>query len=344
MQMNLMELIKEGSIGTTMKSRGGIRYKWCRFVFVKVKKNTVHCYCGNGYRVISDQMQKHDVSSVVCTLTPENITFNLKRIQIDKTSPWYNGNKYRIHNKYMFNGMDAFLSLNLLYDCYTKWSSGAELIHSNNKGLVFPYSKMVFDWSGALITDTPAHALKSFKLWDRARKDKINRQARARYAQAAAEREFRKYEKQGKLDEYPPENVFTIQNAQLRSYAINAIGLEKILAPYPTKVVDTETIKGQGKYELIDVEIPGINVYAWGRETKSQPKWCLYLKMINQSTGEYHLEGVPRESDNSWNCIPEETVRGALAWRDGEVKEKQWHGGNKIEQSEWKYIEPATLT
>ena len=43
-------------------------------------------------------------------------------------------------------------------------------------------------------------------------------------------------------NEYPIENVFTIQNAQLRSYAINAIGLEKVLAPYPTKVIDTETI------------------------------------------------------------------------------------------------------
>ena len=66
--------------------------------------------------------------------------------------------------------------------------------------------------------------------------------------------------------------------------------------------------------------------------------------MINQSTGEYHLEGVPRKSDNWNNHIPTETVRGALAWRDSEgpIKRHDNNGNELI--SDWKYIEPSILT
>ena len=67
--------------------------------------------------------------------------------------------------------------------------------------------------------------------------------------------------------------------------------------------------------------------------------------MTNPSTGEYHLEGVPRKSDSSWDYIPEETVKGALAWRDGEAPERNRPFGSKGENtSEWKYIQPATIT
>jgi hypothetical protein len=204
---------------------------------------------------------------------------------------------------------------------------------------------MEFSWDGNLISEIPKKAQKRYDEWYQGVKDNRNAQSRARYAQQAAEREFRKYDAAGKLDEYPIENVFTIQNAQLRSYAINAIGLEKVLAPYPTKIIDTETIENQGKYELVDIQLPSVSIYQWGRRTISEPKWCLYLKMVNQSTGEYHLEGVPRDSDNWNNCIPEETVRGALAWRDGEDPQRVWNGSQHVKDtSKWKYIEPVVLT
>tara|TARA_R110002020_G_scaffold330634_2_gene546241 strand:- start:700 stop:1725 length:1026 start_codon:yes stop_codon:yes gene_type:complete len=341
MHINIMELIKDGKVGDSLKTKGGERYRWNRFAFVKTRKNTVKCYVTNTWQEINGRWQRGPVEKPVCTLKADKVVFNLKKIKQENNT--YRA-KYRYNNQYMLNYMDGFLSLNLLFNCHTRWSQGATLIHCNNKGDFLPFSKIEFDWNGNLISDIPKIAQNEFNKWDRTRKNKINMQSRARYKQKAAEREFRKYESDGKLDEYPTEKVFTIQNAQLRSYAINAIGLEKVLAPYPVKVIDTETIEGQGKYELVDIQIPSINVYAWGRMSESESKWCLYLKMINQSTGEYHLEGVPRESDNSWNCIPEETVRGALAWRDGESKERLWNGGNKPEISEWKYIEPATLT
>ena len=334
MQMNIMELIKDGKIGDSLRSRGGQRYRYNRYIFIKTRANTVKAYEGYSYRTITKDM-KEDVARSVCTLTPNKIIFNLKRFDHGDRRNWRK-------QHFDVGPMIGFLSLNFLFRCYGKWSLSQQLIETNNKGAVCPFSKMEFDWNGNLISKIPAYAQKQYDDWYDGVKQTRNAQSRARYAQAKAEREFKKYEKAGKLNEYPVENVFTIQNAQLRSYAMNAIGLEKVLAPYPTKVVDTETIPGQGKYELIDIEIPSISIYVWGRRQASPPKWCLYLKMINQSTGEYHLEGVPRKSDDHWNHIPEETVRGALAWRDGETPKSSY--GSETNNSDWKYIEPVTLT
>ena len=39
MQMNIMQLIKEGKIGDSLATRGGDRHKHLRYVFIKMKKN-----------------------------------------------------------------------------------------------------------------------------------------------------------------------------------------------------------------------------------------------------------------------------------------------------------------
>ena len=337
MQMNIMQLIKEGKVGDILKSRGGQRYKYNRYVFAKTKKNTVKVYEGYSYITLKKYMEA-EVARPVCTLTPDKIIFKLEKYGKDNNRNWRK-------EVYKMWPMSGFLSLNFIFVCYTRFSQGQSLIETNNKGAVVPFSTMEFSWDGNLISEIPKKAQRQYDDWYQGVKDNRNAQARARYAQQGAEREFRKYDAAGKLDEYPIENVFTIQNAQLRSYAINAIGLEKVLAPYPTKVIDTEIIENQGKYELVDIQLPSVSIYQWGTRTVSEPKWCLYLKMVNQSTGEYHLEGVPRETD-SWNdCIPELTVRGALAWRDGEDPKPKWNGNQHVKDtSDWKYIEPVVLT
>ena len=336
MQMNIMQLIKEGNIGDILKSRGGQRFKYNRYVFAKTKRNTVTVYEGYSYTTLTKEMQA-ETARPVCTLTPDKITFKLDKHKQGSNRNWRK-------EVYIVWPMSGFLSLNFLFGCYTRFSQSQSLVMTNNKGAVTPFSKMEFSWDGNLISEIPKKAQKQYDDWYQNVKNQRNAQSRARYAQQGAEREFRKYDAAGKLDEYPIENIFTIQNAQLRSYAINAIGLEKVLEPYPTKVIDTETIENQGKYELIDIQLPSVSIYQWGRRTTSDPKWCLYLKMVNQSTGEYHLEGVPRESDDWNNCIPEQTVRGALAWRDGEGPQHKWNGNEHVKSNDWKYIEPVVLT
>ena len=64
--------------------------------------------------------------------------------------------------------------------------------------------------------------------------------------------------------------------------------------------------------------------------------------MINPSTGEFHLEGVPAKDDNSWDHIPNETVLGALSWRDGETVDISVKDGE--EASTWEYVRTTTIT
>jgi len=93
-----------------------------------------------------------------------------------------------------------------------------------------------------------------------------------------------------------------------------------------------------------EIELPSMSTWRphWGNDTFGAKK-CLYLKMTNPSTGEYHLEGVARHSDNSWDCIPEETVKGALAWRDSENPTRRAFNGEP-KNEDWKYIKPVVLT
>ena len=334
MQMNIMELIKNGKIGDALKTRGGQRYRYNRYIFIKAKKNTVYVYEGYSYSTIKSRMDSKPIESRVCTLTPDKVTFKLKLWNPEAKGNWRK-------TTYKVDAIAGFLSFNFLFKCYVSWSHNQTLIHTNN-GVVTPFAKMEFDWRGNLLSKIPVYAQKKYNEWDKYAKDKRNRAARARYANKKAERIFYKHEKEGTLNEYPVKDVFKIHNAQIRSYAMNAIGMDKVLKPYPNRVIDTEIIEGQGKYELVDIELPSITVVRWGEKVKSEPKWCLYLKMVNQSTGEYHLEGIPRKSDDWNNHIPEETVRGALAWRDGEVPRTNWN--DTVDRKEWDYVEPTILT
>ena len=322
MYLNLMQLIKEAPNGTTLRSTGGDRHRYERFVFVKTRKNTVHAFSGYSWTTINDLVNTHESAKIVCTLTPDKVMFKAEKTK----------NGYNIWN------ISSFLSLNLLYDCWTRYTYGQELIHTADFEFC-PFAKMEFNWDGKLISKIPKTSQNKYNKHHKAKRDIINAQSRARYAQNKAEREFKKYDKAGNLDKYPVKNIFTLKNAQLRAIAIEKIGLNKVLAPYDTKIINKDTIDGR-KYELVEIMLPPIS-FRYSRNLEE--KACLYLKMINPSTGEFHLEGVPRKSDNSWDHIPEETVAGALAWRDGEQPERQPIGtdGSKLD---WAYQKPTIIT
>ena len=79
------------------------------------------------------------------------------------------------------------------------------------------------------------------------------------------------------------------------------------------------------KYELLRFSLP---FQIFGQD---DPRLATYLKMINPSTGETCVEGVPNNAKNSWsNDVTMNTVKEALAWRDGDP--------DNI------YLEPVALT
>ena len=65
--------------------------------------------------------------------------------------------------------------------------------------------------------------------------------------------------------------------------------------------------------------------------------------MINPSTGEIHLEGVPDKEDSPGDYIAEKTVVAALAWRDGDT-EVNWRNDFKDQTIEGEYQTPIAIT
>jgi hypothetical protein len=84
--------------------------------------------------------------------------------------------------------------------------------------------------------------------------------------------------------------IHSIENAEVRQEVIKKIGLDRLYNELKTQTVDTFE-----QYELVDLKL-------------SEEETGRYLKMINPSTGEPHVEGVPNEAL---------TVKQALMWRNG---------------------------
>lgn len=90
-------------------------------------------------------------------------------------------------------------------------------------------------------------------------------------------------------NELDPKLVIKETNAEVRRELVRKIGIERVVEKLGAEVVDKED-----DYELLLLDI--------GDDNKRP-----YLKMINPSTGTYHIEGVPPGT---------ETVKAAIAWRN----------------------------
>ena len=188
------------------------------------------------------------------------------------------------------------------------------LVNKPTRGSVMQYNKA---------KDTDRRARKANRI-----ANKNNHEANARYLKA-----------DGNYALIPLDDVFKLRNTDRRNDIMNFHGLEKILAPLETKVEDEDTIDGR-LYKLINVNIPDL---ASGQERHS---WCLYLEMINPSTGESHFEGIANVDGNrAWgnNRIQEATVKAALSWRDGDSEVQTGDTWNSKATSD-SYVKPIKLT
>ena len=101
-------------------------------------------------------------------------------------------------------------------------------------------------------------------------------------------------------DKLSPETILAETNAEIRVRLIRRTGIKNIihrLQGYRKLDEDKEN-----KYVLVGCNLPA-----------PRPVFAVYLQMVNPSTGETHLEGVPPEI---------RTVAEAIAWRSGK---KEWH-------------------
>lgn len=99
-------------------------------------------------------------------------------------------------------------------------------------------------------------------------------------------------------DKLSPEKILKLANAEQRKEGIRKIGIDRLREPLKVQVLDTWK-----DYELWTIEFEGRRIGP-------------YLKMVNDSTKQIHVEGVGEVTDNGVD--PKiKTCKEALAWRGG---------------------------
>lgn len=103
-------------------------------------------------------------------------------------------------------------------------------------------------------------------------------------------------------DDLDPRMVLQIENVDQRREVIRRMGSERLVTKLGGKVIDTQTRKVGGNYELLEIDM------------NHGAPWK-FLKMQNQSIDAAHVEAVPRE------CA---TVEHALNWRANQNINEEW--------------------
>ena len=340
MYKNIEDLMKNGKVDEALITRGGAKFTYHMYYFIKVKKNKINVYQGNTWQ------QGKYINTPIAKLTNEYIMLCPKLQENKHWESLSSKEKTTTRQSWSIWDIGGFLSLNLLYNGFTRFSRGYDIVSVNSKEFVPFSSTMKFDWNGNLLSKIPKWANQRYNTYIDTDKSLRNAASRARYHDNAA---TKRYEEAGNnLELVPISDVFKHRNSDRRAKLINHFGLEQVLHPYKQNTVDKATVNGL-PYELVQITIP----LAWdewknnSRVTNSE-RLCTYLKMTNPSTGEYHFEGVATKDDQGHDHIADLTVKSALAWRDGENNERARWETNEADHdgglSDYAYIEPTTLT
>jgi len=186
---------------------------------------------------------------------------------------------------------------------------------------VATYFPLKIDWDGNLVGRVPKAAIK--KAAEACTEDRRirNNNARSNYQNTRVVRLMKLAESTGNWDKLKCSDVFCLNNVAKRTELIEHFGIDTILATLEHEVVDKEVIDGR-KYELLRFAMPSVrrlvDLNTRNEETVTSTRPATYLKMINPSTGESCVEGIPNNKIEWKSEINMMTVREALAWRDGD--------------------------
>jgi len=333
---NIINLIDKGKLGQSISCRGGFGSSYYRFIFIKLKPKQLIVYRGAGWgsipkpsRSYQDPNHKNTYGdSPLAFITKDTITINTN---YDLTNRW--SGLWEVGSLLTIGEFDSYCTK--MIPIRLRWGINKNYFDCNN-GKFLPQKKMVFNWDGDFINANKAN-LKNTHDWLESLRIRKNNMAQRNRDEKKAVAEFKYRREEGMLDDWDASKALSFKNAQLRQQAIEEVGLNRVIGNLNSKVLDKDTIDGR-PYELVQFTILNENFDSLRPENQwNKKELCLtYLKMTNPSTGEYHLEGIALKEDNNWDYAPEETVKCALAWRDGEVKRNP--------DKEWSYTKPEILT
>ena len=291
----LYTLVKSGRIGDSTTFLAGTGYKHLVFHFVKMSKKTV-----NAYGFDRSWFNRTDHKKPLMKITKDhfhfldgNFSHTAEHRGKAKVGCW----------SHTFRG---FISMGLIPNAKLRYLRNGTLVTFNGYEVATHYPMKV-NWEGDIISRIPKAAKLFTEKCYQDDKDIINRNARANYGNTRVLRLIREAEKSGNWDKIHPIDVFSLRNVADRTELIEHFGYNAILDNLNYEVVDKDEIDGR-KYELLRFEFPD------GLTT--------YLKMINPSTDEICIEGVPNNIQWNWHSeITMNKVKEALAWRDGDEEE-----------------------
>jgi len=226
------------------------------------------------------------------------------------------------HWSYTFRG---FLSMGIIPYAGLRYLRKGTLINFSDKEIATFYPMKV-SWDGELLSRIPKKAKDFTESCYREDRNTKNAAARSNYGNTRVVRLMKEAKIIGNWDKVKPMDVFSLTNVTKRTELIEHFGMETILESVPNMRVDKDEIDGR-KYELLRFSFPR----SMRNPLESETVPATYLKMINPSTGEVCVEGVPNNAKNSWSTdVTMNTVKEALAWRDGDPENI--------------YLEPVALT
>jgi hypothetical protein len=306
---NLQNLVLNGKRGDLITLYPGYGYRGVVFNCVKMGSKTVNVYAFNRYWYSRDEHQ-----TPVLKLTKDCITFLVAKYgyltNTDVIGGW----------SFVSRG---FMNLGIIPNVSLGYLRNGTLITDKNKIEVGSYFPMKMSWNGELLGRIPKEAKVFAERCHKNDREIRNRNARANYANTRVVRLMRESKEKDDWSKINTRDVFSLSNVTFRTELIEHFGIDIILKDMNAQTVDTDIIDGR-KYELLRFIFP--------TPRKGQTIPATYLKMINPSTAETCVEGVPNNATNDWNTreITMNTVKQALAWRDGDPNQQ--------------YIVPVALT
>ena len=314
----VLDLLKDGKRGDMVTFYPGFGYRWTAYAFIKASSKTINVYCYD-----RSWYEKNDHKVPIANITKDYIKL------ID--GEYYrnaDANKNKIGN-YAYT-LRGFLNMGMVNNVDLKFLRSATIVNMNGT-TVATYFPMKFTWEGNLVGRIPKKAKDiAIDCYQADRKIR-NSNARSNYQNTRVVRLMKLAESKSDWSKLKTSDVFCLTNVAKRTELLEHFGSETVLATLDHEVVHKDEIDGR-KYELLRFQIPSSG-FDWmeGKRVRRDTVPATYLKMINPSTGESCIEGIPNNTKNTWRReITTATVQEALAWRDGDLVGK--------------YVVPVALT
>ena len=309
------DLLHFGDIGNSKAIYGSWhnRSSYYGFLFTKCKKSLVKIY-----QIYRGYVRNDYLESPVAEIKKAGFEFGGGIIRWK--SPSADGVHY--HTTAINGNVDhyyrAFMSLGIVQNIGIRWLRTTELWKFiNDDGNIEMGSirskDVLFGFNGKLISQIPKECRQLFNNALEVHRLGRNRNARANYANYSTSKKVNEAKETGDYSRLKPQDVFKIRNVATRTHLIEHYGQDMVLDTMEPNIVHKDEIDGRS-YELLRFHLPETG---WGDQTE---RTATYLKMINPSTGESCIEGVPNNvQGSSWSIeIDMNTIQDALKWRDGD--------------------------